>query len=156
MNYAFTVTKHGSEELPISAISAFDYNRIWDLWFQHLGLVLLYKFQHEYSEQHIRHVHWHGCLFSPKGRLQYSTLDVAGFSIKFENPYKTNFDRWHQYCMHELNDSIKDMKTKLEEQHGRKLLKSCYEAGTKTHSKQTKIKFKKQNGLFKISITGNI
>lgn len=152
MNYCFTVTKHGMEGCPILAITSFDYNKIWKLWFNDLHLVLLYKFKHEYNDEGLKHVHYHGCLYSPNGRIEYKNLDVNGYSVKIENPYKTNYDRWHEYCMHEVKDQLKECKTTKDELQGMKILSSVMEAGqTYKTPKQTKITIKKKtDALFKI------
>jgi len=150
MNYAFTVTRHGTESNPITMITPIDYKKIWEK-FQLLNLVMLYKFKHEFNDEGLRHVHYHGCVYSPK-YLNYKEIVQEGFSIKFENPKKTDFERWHEYCMHEFKDKLKDVKQVKDELHGLKILSSVLDAGcTYSKPKQTKIKIKKKNNsVFKI------
>lgn len=165
MNYAFTVTKAGDEITPIEKITAWDYKRIWKLWEKN-NIKIIYKFEHHDSETKVRHVHFHGMLTTPT-TLKYSKLMVDGFSIQFDNmqmskknkdgsvmTIQEHYDKVISYCMHEITSELKSLRETKGTIEAQDLLEKVMDAGQPM--KQSKIKIKKSNALFKLEIFTNI
>lgn len=112
MLYGFTVTKAGTDSIPISKITSMDYNRVWDR-FSTFNIIVIYKFMHHGNN----HIHFHGLVKAD--HIDYKKVMVDGYSIKFEKD--VNYEKWHNYCMHEINEDKKKVKEQLDENKGRRL-----------------------------------
>jgi len=140
MLYGFTATKAGTDEIPISKIRSTDYRKVWDK-FNNFNVNIIYKFMHHGNN----HIHYHGLILAD--RLNYKELMIDGYSIKFEK--NVNYERWHNYCMHEIKDQLEEanaLKTKTTEI---KIYKRCMNTGAQSRNV-------KPNILLHLKIFGKI
>lgn len=165
MNYAFSVTKAGTEETPIEKIEPFDYNRVWLIW-ERLGITIIYKYKHVDSENCQQHVHYHG-MFTTQHKLDYKDAMIVGYSIILDNMQRQkkdkhgkvlttqqHYDSVFNYCRHEersINLKNEKLKQELDEAVIYKRFMDVAQP-----LRQQKIKMVKTDTLFKLSITGNI
>lgn len=133
MLVGFTVSKHGDK----SMISAISYTCIWDGWAR-AGIKIVYKYKHLADEEH-PHIHYHGLLECPLS-FRYKDYLAPGYTIRYETKFKNGYEKWHNYCMHEMRENIKKLNEDIEISKGQKLLDNVMECG-KTY--QTHIKVKK-------------
>lgn len=164
MNYAFTVTRSSDEFTSIENIESFDYNKVWLIWAR-LGIIIVYKYQHQDSESGKRHIHFHGMLTS-FNKLEYSKCMVAGYSIIFDNmqidkvvkgkklTIQQHYDQVFNYCRHEDRKKALDQELRIQEVKEAVIYKKCMEAGQPLT--QCKVVLKKADTLFKIEISGSI
>lgn len=140
MLYGFTVTKHGTDAIPISKIISTDYNRIWQL-FQQKQTSIIYKYMHHGNN----HIHYHGLLFAQK-YIDFKQFMIEGYSIVFEKD--VNYERWHNYCKHEEREEMENIKRVEREFKEHALYRRVMNVGS--------TKYVKPNILMTLKISGGI
>lgn len=144
--YGFTVTKQGTPETPISKITGDNYVCVWRHWESHHANII-YKYEHH----GVNHIHYHGTIHTS---TSWGELMYEGYSIKFE-VIEGTYERWHNYCKHELNEKI----TKLEEREFERRVECKFQKcirRIRDRESYDPQKRQQSNILFQLKITGNI
>lgn len=161
MNYAFSVTKAGTLEVPIEKIESMDYNKVWLIWAR-LGITIIYKYKHKQSDNHERHIHYHGMMTS-SNKIKYKECMIEGYSIIIDNMQmdkvikgkkitkQQHYEMVFNYCRHEEIEEKKNQDKRTQELKEAQIYKRVMNAGSPLS--QTKLKI--QTPLMKVKIEGS-